>query len=113
MAILAHERDRPVIESRQDHRAATMMHDLASVGLIAFTDGVNRDVEHPAREDLFRIEERRSLLSHSRSLVCRVLARNAVELVKKFLDGPDEIERARNTDQAVRRRQLFRESHRL
>src|SRR5712691_10970901 len=91
-----------------------MMHDLARVGLFGFAHGIDRDIEDAAREDLFRIEERRSLLSHSRSLVCRALARNAVELVsKKFLDGPDKIERAGNTDQAAGRRHLFRDSHSL
>ena len=66
MTILTDQRDRPVIESRQDHRAAAMMDDLANIRLVAFAHGINRDVEHSAGEDLFRIEELRSLLSRAR-----------------------------------------------
>ncbi len=37
-----------------------MMDDLANIGLVAFAHGINRDVEHAAGKDLFRIESLRS-----------------------------------------------------
>ena len=50
MAILSHERDRAVVEHRQDDGAAVMMDHFALVGLLAFAHRVDSDVENAAVE---------------------------------------------------------------
>src|SRR6266852_5321911 len=82
MTILTHQRDRPVIESRQDHRAAAMMHDLARVGLVGFAHGIDRDINHTAGEDFLRIEELRSLISH---LFCPTAFRSSEQVLSSRL----------------------------
>src|SRR5713226_6120965 len=67
MTILTHQRDRAIVERRQDYRAARVMDDFPNVSPVPLAHGIDSHVEDAAGEDIFRIYEFRRLcrrLSH-------------------------------------------------
>ena len=64
MTILFDQRDRAIVERRQNHRATAMMDDFANVRAIRFADRIDAYVENATAKYFLRIDELRSLLSH-------------------------------------------------
>src|SRR6266446_2085627 len=64
MTILAHQRNRAVFESRENHLTTPMMNDFAHVSLIALAHRIDGDVEDSAGEYLRGIEKFRCFRLH-------------------------------------------------